>query len=288
MRFIGLLLRPPDPYLPRPQRARGLRARDRRQGQRPRAGAGRACARPSWQGEHVALGTNTDPYQWVEGRYRLMEGIWEAMRDYANPCSILTKSPLLLRDIALMKEISERTDLRRQPLDPDARREGVAGDRAAHASSAQANRSRRRARPGRNRDRRPDRAADARDQRLAGASRGAARACSARQGPPASAGSACTCAARSARSGSTGCASTARTWFLATRICSQTAPTCARTNAERLANLIGARRPSRFRPEKRSEGRARNEPRERQSASGSGSAEPPRPDAGQLSLLAKP
>ncbi len=66
--------------------------------------------RPSWKGEHVALGTNTDPYQWVEGRYRLMEGIWEAMRDHANPCSVLTKSPLLLRDIELMKEISERTE----------------------------------------------------------------------------------------------------------------------------------------------------------------------------------
>ncbi len=66
--------------------------------------------KPSWRGEHVALGTNTDPYQWVEGRYRLMEGIWEAMRDYANPCSILTKSPLLLRDVALMRAISERTE----------------------------------------------------------------------------------------------------------------------------------------------------------------------------------
>lgn len=66
--------------------------------------------RPSWKGEHVALGTNTDPYQWVEGRYRLMEGIWEAMRDLSNPCSVLTKSPLLLRDIELMKEISERTE----------------------------------------------------------------------------------------------------------------------------------------------------------------------------------
>jgi DNA repair photolyase len=66
--------------------------------------------RPSWKKEHVALGTNTDPYQWVEGRYRLMEGIWEAMRDAANPCSILTKSPLLLRDLKLMKEISERTE----------------------------------------------------------------------------------------------------------------------------------------------------------------------------------
>ena len=66
--------------------------------------------RPTWKGEHVALGTNTDPYQWVEGRYRLMEGIWEAMRDFANPCSVLTKSPLLLRDIGLMREILERTE----------------------------------------------------------------------------------------------------------------------------------------------------------------------------------
>ena len=66
-------------------------------------------ARPSWKGEHVALGTNTDPYQWVEGRYKLMRGIWEAMRDFANPCSILTKSPLLLRDKDLLLEIAERT-----------------------------------------------------------------------------------------------------------------------------------------------------------------------------------
>jgi DNA repair photolyase len=67
-------------------------------------------ARPSWKGEHVALGTNTDPYQWVEGRYKLMRGIWEAMRDAANPCSVLTKSPLLLRDLDLMKQIAERTE----------------------------------------------------------------------------------------------------------------------------------------------------------------------------------
>jgi DNA repair photolyase len=67
-------------------------------------------ARASWRGEHVALGTNTDPYQWVEGRYRLMPGIWEAMRDAANPCSILTKSPLLLRDLDLMRQINERSE----------------------------------------------------------------------------------------------------------------------------------------------------------------------------------
>jgi DNA repair photolyase len=69
-------------------------------------------ARSSWKREHVALGTNTDPYQWVEGRYKLMVGIWEAMRDAAggagNPCSVLTKSPLLLRDLPLMLQIAQR------------------------------------------------------------------------------------------------------------------------------------------------------------------------------------
>ena len=68
-------------------------------------------ARPSWKGEHVAMGTNTDPYQWVEGRYKLMRGIWEVLRDAANPCSVLTKSPLLLRDLDLMKEIAAVTDI---------------------------------------------------------------------------------------------------------------------------------------------------------------------------------
>ncbi len=68
-------------------------------------------AKPSWKHEHVALGTNTDPYQWVEGRYKLMQGIWEAMRDFANPCSVLTKSPLLLRDLPLMLQIAERASM---------------------------------------------------------------------------------------------------------------------------------------------------------------------------------
>jgi DNA repair photolyase len=66
--------------------------------------------RPSWKREQVALGTNTDPYQWVESRYRLTQGVWEAMRDFANPCSVLTKSPLLLRDLPLFRELVERTE----------------------------------------------------------------------------------------------------------------------------------------------------------------------------------
>ena len=95
-------------------------------------------ARPSWKREHIAMGTNTDPYQWVEGRYKLMRGIWAALRDAANPCSILTKSPLLLRDLDLMLEVASADRDQRLPVGADAGREGVAGERAAHAASARA------------------------------------------------------------------------------------------------------------------------------------------------------
>ncbi len=63
-------------------------------------------SRATWRREHVALGTNTDPYQWVESRYRLMPGIWQALRDAETPASVLTKSPLLLRDLPLLRELA--------------------------------------------------------------------------------------------------------------------------------------------------------------------------------------
>jgi len=62
--------------------------------------------RPSWKRELVAIGTNTDPYQWVEGRYRMMPGVLEALRDFETPVSVLTKSPLCLRDLDLYKEMA--------------------------------------------------------------------------------------------------------------------------------------------------------------------------------------
>lgn len=62
----------------------------------------RELARPSWVREHVALGTNTDPYQRAEGRYRLMPGIISALADSGTPFSILTKGTLLARDIPLL------------------------------------------------------------------------------------------------------------------------------------------------------------------------------------------
>lgn len=59
--------------------------------------------KPSWQHHHVALGTNTDPYQRAEGRYQLMPGIISALADSGTPFSILTKGTLLARDIPLLR-----------------------------------------------------------------------------------------------------------------------------------------------------------------------------------------
>ncbi|MGK5171759.1 Rv2578c family radical SAM protein [Geodermatophilus sp. CPCC 205761] len=62
----------------------------------------RELARPSWRREHVALGTNTDPYQRAEGRYRLMPGVIAALAGSGTPFSILTKGTLLRRDLPLL------------------------------------------------------------------------------------------------------------------------------------------------------------------------------------------
>ena len=68
----------------------------------------RELARPSWKREHVALGTNTDPYQRAEGRYKLMPGVIRALADSGTPFSILTKGTLLRRDIPLLAEAAQR------------------------------------------------------------------------------------------------------------------------------------------------------------------------------------
>ncbi|CAO5155546.1 Radical SAM core domain-containing protein [Frankia sp. AiPs1] len=68
-------------------------------------------AAPRWRGEHVAMGTNVDPYQRGEGRYRLMPGVIGALRDARTPFSLLTKGTLLLRDADLFAEAAEMTDV---------------------------------------------------------------------------------------------------------------------------------------------------------------------------------
>ena len=67
--------------------------------------------RKSWTGEGIAMGTATDPYQRAEGRYRLMPKIIKELTDVGNPFSILTKGTLLLRDLDLLVEASEVTDV---------------------------------------------------------------------------------------------------------------------------------------------------------------------------------
>jgi DNA repair photolyase len=71
----------------------------------------RELAAPRWQGDHIAMGTNVDCYQRAEGRYRLMPGILTALRDHANPFSILTKGSLILRDLDLLEQAAQVTDV---------------------------------------------------------------------------------------------------------------------------------------------------------------------------------
>jgi DNA repair photolyase len=66
----------------------------------------RELHRPALQGEHITLGTATDPYQPVEGRYRLTRGSLALLREHANPVSLLTKSPMVVRDADLLAEIA--------------------------------------------------------------------------------------------------------------------------------------------------------------------------------------
>jgi DNA repair photolyase len=69
-------------------------------------------ASPRWRGDHIAMGTNTDPYQKAEGKYHLTRGVVEVLAEHANPFSILTKSTLVLRDLDLLAGAARRADVR--------------------------------------------------------------------------------------------------------------------------------------------------------------------------------
>jgi DNA repair photolyase len=81
-------------------------------------------ARPSWRRELVALGTNTDPYQWVESRYRMMPEILAALEAAETPVSVLTKSPLVMRDVEIFERMAKKlpvsVNLSVPTLDEDA------------------------------------------------------------------------------------------------------------------------------------------------------------------------
>jgi DNA repair photolyase len=71
----------------------------------------RELAAPRWRGAPIAMGTNVDCYQRAEGRYRLMPEIIAALRDFANPFSILTKGTLILRDMGLLEQAARVTSV---------------------------------------------------------------------------------------------------------------------------------------------------------------------------------
>jgi len=71
----------------------------------------RELAAPRWEGEPVAMGTATDPYQHCEGRYRLTRAVLEAFADAGNPLSMLTKSTMIVRDLDLFVRLASVADV---------------------------------------------------------------------------------------------------------------------------------------------------------------------------------
>ena len=72
----------------------------------------RELDKPSWVKEQIGFGTATDPYQPIEGTYKLSRGVLEALRDAATPVGIVTKGPLIVRDIDVLKDLSVRAACR--------------------------------------------------------------------------------------------------------------------------------------------------------------------------------
>ncbi len=69
-------------------------------------------ASPKWHGDHIAMGTNTDPYQRCEGKYHLTQGIVTVLGEAGNPFSVLTKSTLILRDLDRLRSAAAQTSVR--------------------------------------------------------------------------------------------------------------------------------------------------------------------------------
>ncbi|HEX7255415.1 MAG TPA: radical SAM protein, partial [Gaiellaceae bacterium] len=65
-------------------------------------------ARPSWEGESVAIGAATDPYQPAEGRYRLTRGCLQALAEVSNPFQLITRGPMIVRDVDVLVEAARR------------------------------------------------------------------------------------------------------------------------------------------------------------------------------------
>ena len=72
----------------------------------------RELDKPSWAKENIGFGTATDPYQPIEGTYKISRGVLEALRDAATPVGIVTKGPMIVRDADILQDLSKRTTCR--------------------------------------------------------------------------------------------------------------------------------------------------------------------------------
>lgn len=70
----------------------------------------RELGRPSWHNEHVAIGTATDPYQAIESRYRITRAILTELARAATPCHLITRSPLIIRDLEVLTALARRAE----------------------------------------------------------------------------------------------------------------------------------------------------------------------------------
>lgn len=68
-------------------------------------------ARPSWRREQVAIGAATDPYQPAEGRFRLTRGCLAAFAGAASPASLITRGPMVVRDIDVLTDLAHRAEV---------------------------------------------------------------------------------------------------------------------------------------------------------------------------------
>ncbi len=68
-------------------------------------------SRKSWKKDTVVIGAATDPYQPAEGRYRLTRQCLEALRDFSNPSAMITRGPMIVRDIDVLSQLARRADL---------------------------------------------------------------------------------------------------------------------------------------------------------------------------------
>lgn len=71
----------------------------------------RELSRPSWKGEQVAIGAATDPYQPAEGRYRLTRGCLQALASAHNPFGLITRGPMIVRDVDVLQEAAARAEV---------------------------------------------------------------------------------------------------------------------------------------------------------------------------------